>query len=315
MMAAQSGRIAALAALLKAGADVRQVDREGNTALHAATQYGQSAAAALLLAAGASLSATNQYGATPFFYAAAETPTTTGHPALVKRLLADYGADVNQPDCYGQSPLAAASDPEVVAALLAAGAGVVLSANPVIALVWLSKWPGALENARTASTVSADLNHADHWGLTPLSLAILDNKQGKAVQLIAAGANLETRLPDGTTILQAAVSRGQEAVVRQLLARGSAAGGPSELGRALVRAGATDSECATDSEAATAGGAAGQAPQHEDAVRRKCAACGAAGRGLRKCGRCRAVVYCDAVCQKAHWQAHKRSCRPQAAEF
>ena len=41
---------------------------------------------------------------------------------------------------------------------------------------------------------------------------------------------------------------------------------------------------------------------------RACAHCGATGIELRLCGRCRRTRYCGAVCQRAHWPAHKREC-------
>jgi len=43
---------------------------------------------------------------------------------------------------------------------------------------------------------------------------------------------------------------------------------------------------------------------------RVCAQCGAAGGsgGFKRCGGCRAVRYCDRVCQRAHWAVHKPLC-------
>lgn len=39
-----------------------------------------------------------------------------------------------------------------------------------------------------------------------------------------------------------------------------------------------------------------------------CVRCGVVSGELKRCGRCRSVVYCSAECQKSHWQAHKVSC-------
>lgn len=47
-------------------------------------------------------------------------------------------------------------------------------------------------------------------------------------------------------------------------------------------------------------------------VTKGCGACGkmaGAGTKLLSCSRCRAVSYCDAACQKAHWKAHKEFCK------
>jgi hypothetical protein len=47
-------------------------------------------------------------------------------------------------------------------------------------------------------------------------------------------------------------------------------------------------------------------------ARHACAGCGAADAPrLRRCGRCQAVRYCDAECQRQHWATHKEACRPR----
>ena len=45
---------------------------------------------------------------------------------------------------------------------------------------------------------------------------------------------------------------------------------------------------------------------------RVCAYCsGVSLTGMKKCGRCKLVHYCDRECQKEHWkQEHKRYCTP-----
>ena len=43
-----------------------------------------------------------------------------------------------------------------------------------------------------------------------------------------------------------------------------------------------------------------------------CASCG--GGGSLKCARCKAVIYCSADCQRAHWRStHKATCVPVAS--
>lgn len=42
---------------------------------------------------------------------------------------------------------------------------------------------------------------------------------------------------------------------------------------------------------------------------RKCRNCGKACTPPKKCGRCKAVVYCGTECQHAHWDAHKKHCQ------
>lgn len=44
--------------------------------------------------------------------------------------------------------------------------------------------------------------------------------------------------------------------------------------------------------------------------RTSCGACGKNdGRKLRKCARCSSVAYCDAQCQKLHWDEHRAACK------
>ena len=40
-----------------------------------------------------------------------------------------------------------------------------------------------------------------------------------------------------------------------------------------------------------------------------CAACGAACKTLKACGRCMVVRYCNQDCQRAHWKDHKGQCK------
>ena len=42
---------------------------------------------------------------------------------------------------------------------------------------------------------------------------------------------------------------------------------------------------------------------------RECACCGAKGEKLRRCTDCRAVWYCSARCQSAHWHDHQPKCK------
>jgi len=42
----------------------------------------------------------------------------------------------------------------------------------------------------------------------------------------------------------------------------------------------------------------------------ECANCSTEDDTLRKCGRCKLVVYCGTECQRQHWKAHKKDCIP-----
>ncbi|KAK7242195.1 hypothetical protein SO694_00013137 [Aureococcus anophagefferens] len=67
------------------------------------------------------------------------------------------------------------------------------------------------------------------------------------------------------------------------------------------------------------GGAAATAPPRSRRRRRCCAFCGRmrlpGDPKFKTCSRCKAVVYCDAACQKAHWATHKKHCAKKPAEI
>lgn len=62
---------------------------------------------------------------------------------------------------------------------------------------------------------------------------------------------------------------------------------------------------------ATMAGAESLAAFNRDVIKQMhvCAACNAYGPDLAKCGRCRAIYYCNATCQKQHWATHKVECK------
>ena len=46
----------------------------------------------------------------------------------------------------------------------------------------------------------------------------------------------------------------------------------------------------------------------------KCASCGVKNQVMKRCTKCKAVVYCTRECQVKHWQAHKFLCGPNPQE-
>jgi hypothetical protein len=53
-----------------------------------------------------------------------------------------------------------------------------------------------------------------------------------------------------------------------------------------------------------------------DATVRCCADCGEeGGASLKTCKQCKLVKYCNAECQRNHWQKHKKECKRRAAEI
>ena len=105
--------------LIEQGADANVSDRNGNTALHIASDYGSQPAVKILLPMIHDLNAGNGWGYTALHYAA-----KNGHIEILQLLISN-GADVNQQNAFGRTPLhAAAQIPSTAPAklLLAAGA-------------------------------------------------------------------------------------------------------------------------------------------------------------------------------------------------
>ena len=130
-VAARADAAASLAVLLDAGADVTSPTRNGMNALHHAATAGSSQAIELLAGRGAALDQTSAAVSQGHGYPRDVGATALGLAAqagdldAVETLLA-LGADVDAPSTAGHTPLLlavfAGQPPEVVAALLAAGA-------------------------------------------------------------------------------------------------------------------------------------------------------------------------------------------------
>lgn len=191
-----AGTATRVRALLQLGANVRQRDSSGDTALHCAAETGDAAAVPLLLDRGSRVDDRNSEGATPLLLAARAC-----HFAVVDVLLRS-GARADIGDNGGVTALecaAEAGDPSAVERLLAAGA---------------HAEPGR-----------------EGLGRTPLISAILGGDRRVVRELIAAGALVDTPDRYGTPPIIYAVRRGNPGVLHQLLAAGADAGAAAADGK------------------------------------------------------------------------------------
>ena len=153
--AARARDIAAVRALLKAGADVNAASGDGMTALHWAAQQGDNALVQMLLSAGANVHATTRLGG----YTALHLAAQAGHAQAVAALLAS-GADPDLTTSTGATPI-----------MLAAKAG---SADVVTHLVEVGGDPNAKEKT---------------YGQTPLMVAAALDRADVVTLLLARGAD------------------------------------------------------------------------------------------------------------------------------
>ncbi|HET6978356.1 MAG TPA: ankyrin repeat domain-containing protein [Pyrinomonadaceae bacterium] len=162
--------------LLKAHAAVNIQDKEGNTALMYAKSGDSGPDAEVfdaLIAAGAGFDITNGVGETALIRAAAKQ----GNIAAVRKLLATNAkATINTRTTNGETALSYAasySDPEIVTALIVAGAKVnETDSNGRTALAGaVRRFQPSIESIKILLNAGADVTIKDNQGQTPLSIA------------------------------------------------------------------------------------------------------------------------------------------------
>ncbi len=231
-------------ALLKQRADVNAPQGDGATALHWAAHGDDLVTADLLIRAGAHPSAANDVGATPLHLAC-----TNRSAPMVARLLA-AGADANAKLLNGETVLmtcARAGDANAVKALLLHGADVHAkeSAHDQTGLMWAAAqshpdvvqllietgadirarsrtYPQTVVGVQTQRAGREKLNYTVlRGGSTPLLFAARVGDVASATVLLAAGADANDSLPDGTSALVLAAHSGHGDVAALLLDKGA----------------------------------------------------------------------------------------------
>ena len=208
--------------LIKAGANVKAVNRYGVTPLYLACVNGSAPMIAKLLDAGADANAATTEGETALM-----TVSRTGNVEAAKVLLA-HGADVNSKEQWRQqTPLmwaVAESHPEMAQELIAHGADV--NARQVewhwerqVTKEPREKWmplggltpllfaarQGCVDCARVLVKAGADMNATDPNQMTPMVMALINGHYDFAAFLIDQGADLNLADETGRTPLYAAV--------------------------------------------------------------------------------------------------------------
>jgi ankyrin repeat protein len=186
--------------LLAAGAKPNLANRYGITPLLQASRTGDAAMMAALIKGGANAKPTSAETETPLMAAA-----RTGRLDAV-RLLLEAGADVNATDTYQEQTAlmwaAAEGHVEVTRALLAAGGDPNLYAR--------------------ASTIY-DRKHADHasGGFTALMFAVRNGHEDTVKALVAGGADINALNGDGVTPMIVAITNDRFDLARTLLDLGA----------------------------------------------------------------------------------------------
>lgn len=197
--------------------------RASGSELVEAAARGNLARVRTLLDAGAALEHRDGAGRTPVLAA------TAGNHLPVVRLLIERGADVNAQDRQQDSAflLAGASGyTEIVRATLAAGADLKSTNRYGGTALIPACHHGHVDTVRLLLTTAIDVDHVNRLGWTALLEAVILGDGGPAHAeivrlLLARGANPSLADGQGTTPLQHALQRRQDAVVRLLRAAGA----------------------------------------------------------------------------------------------
>ena len=225
--------------LVGAGADAGAGNDLGATPLWAASQNGSAAMVRVLLDAGADPNRGLLSGETPVMVAA------RAGSAGVVRLLAAAGADLDRQGSRGQTALmwaAAQRHPAAVEALLAAGADLgvrsdvwtqVMAVPPHSRPEYNREIPhggntallfavraGGLPSARVLVAAGADVDDADAWGVSAVTLAAHGGHRGLLEFLLDEGAD-PNAAQAGFAPLHEAVMRNDARMTAALLAHGA----------------------------------------------------------------------------------------------
>lgn len=208
--------------VVAAGLQAREAaaEADGTTTLHRAVQRNDAAAVATLIKDGADVQARTRYGVTPLYLA-----SLNGNAQMVRQLLA-AGADANSALPDGETALMTAArtgDVETIRALVARGAdvGAREPAKGQTALMW-----AAAENNAPAVTAlveaGADVHARTKSGaFTALLFAVRGGHIAAARALLQAGATVGDALPDGTSALVLAVMNAHYELADVLLDAGA----------------------------------------------------------------------------------------------
>ena len=227
--------------LIRSGANVNAATDLGVTPLWLAAQNGSGKMVARLLSAGANPNAALLAGETPVMMAA-----RGGKTAIVEQLIAK-GASVNARGARRQTALmwaVAQQHPDVVKVLLAHGADVSLRserwsqvmavpphgylpynkeipAGDETALLFAAR-AGDLESAKLLLAAGANVNDADAWGVSAVTLAAHSGFDDVVDLLLEKGAD-PNAMKAGFAPIHEAVMRRDEHMVASLLAHGASA--------------------------------------------------------------------------------------------
>jgi ankyrin repeat protein len=222
--------VAAVAALIKAGADVKAANRYGVTPINLAATNGNAAIIRKLLDAGVDVNSANPGGETALM-----TASRSGSAEAVKLLL-DRGANANAKDAvHAQTALMWAvleNHPDVVKLLIAGGADV--NAHTTVTLPKGEYVPARAGGASGNGIIRQRALPTADGGMTPLLFAIRDGNVDMMRLLLDHGADLAQGSGNHTTPLIIALLNGQVGIATELLEKGADPNAADDYHRAAL---------------------------------------------------------------------------------
>ena len=189
--ACRAGDLERVRQLIQDGQDVNRGNSYGTTPLMEAAFNGHDQIVHELIRAGADVNVKNNYKQTALYLASCKNHSRSADSSVVKTL-AEAGANLNELDVWGMTPLMVAAywgRANVVVELIRAGADVNGKGIKQTALHWASI-SGRSNVIKTLTEAGANLNEHDWWGMTPLMWAAEEGHANVVVELIRAGTDV-----------------------------------------------------------------------------------------------------------------------------
>ncbi|CAD8137177.1 unnamed protein product [Paramecium octaurelia] len=179
MIAAKYGRAHNIKLLLNT--NLKGKNKEGNSAIHLASQNGHTECVKILIENGVLINIAGKNRMTPLHFACAYN-----HMELVEYLL-DEGARINSKDKFGRTPLIMAArngNLTILSKLIYYGADVTISDSSKNSAIHHAAAYGFIECIENLIEVNVDQNQFNSWKLTPLNVALAKNHFGIVKSLL-----------------------------------------------------------------------------------------------------------------------------------
>jgi ankyrin repeat protein len=235
--------------------------------------------------------------AEPLFFAIED-----GKLDLMRCLVDDLSADVNQANVKGATPLYIAAyfgRLDIVRCLVGElGASIHQATHDGSTVLQIAAHGGHLNVVRClVEDFGADVSQADQEGVTALIMAAHSGNYDMVRYLVMElRADINQAANDGQTPLMLAAHGNNQPLLKHLVHKGAHVRTVSTAGQTAV------------TMLATAGATAAQIAYLD--VRERRANPGCEGGGRKRCCVCKATRYCGMACRVAHWRVHRVGCRP-----